>query len=120
MNPLAWVIGSADFWGSNVTRALSPCSEVWQPPRRTRWELNGGLDDLVECAASFRATVGDRAWSVLWCPGVGTQGATGVLNAELTALAAVFDALGPTTSPGVFSCLLGRWGVRRIGDATVR
>jgi len=103
VTPLSWVIGSGGLLGSHVTQALPSWSHVWQPPRPIRWKLNGGLDDLVECAASFRAAVGDRPWSVLWCAGVGTQGATtAVLDAELTALAAVLDALGPTTSPGVF------------------
>ena len=112
MTPLAWVIGSGGLLGSSVVRAMAPSTEVWQPPQAIRWGENGGRDDLVVNASAFCIAAAGRPWAVLWCAGVGTQGAgVEVLEAELGALGALLKSLGPAKFPGVFFLASSAGGV---------
>lgn len=89
---LAWVIGAGGLLGSHVLRAMpteTPRLAAWDPgPSKLSWHdpprALAELGDRLE-RYSREVKARGRAWSVVWCAGVGVVGTTAAALAAETA-----------------------------------
>lgn len=83
---MIWVLGRGGLLGGAVAREVGKLREVWSPSRPIRWteidSYQSTMDSAIDEFSSRLAGCGG-SWTIYWCAGVGTIGASdGEINGE--------------------------------------
>ncbi len=91
----SWVIGRGGLLGSSVERQLDICGATWTPLQPLQWTNHQAFVETMSVAAGeFFSVVGDGAWSILWCAGIGVVSSNeSVLNQEIQKIRSLLNVL---------------------------
>lgn len=104
---ISWVIGRGGLLGTSVERHLSVQSKTWSPSSPLRWLSHSEFSSSLSAAVDeFFERVGNEAWSILWCAGIGVvSSAEELLSDEVLKVRLLFENLvaqeGPVLRRGV-------------------
>lgn len=95
---VAWVLGKGGLLGRAVSSRVGEYMTTWAPTEPISWIDEGRYQSTIDSAiGEFEQVVRNNHgnWTLFWCAGVGTIGATEVeIDGELSRLSYLLDELG--------------------------